>query len=77
MCHLSETHFFTGFRLSWWLIIDVNSVLGLLQCVVVDDVANVSDVQAVSKMLATSPRITLCNNPKRELTAYIYLLSTQ
>jgi hydrogenase/urease accessory protein HupE len=36
------------FRLSWWLIIDVNSVLGLLHCVVVGNVANVSEVHTAS-----------------------------
>jgi hypothetical protein len=39
---------FTDFSLSQQLIIDVNSVLGFLQHVVVGDVANGSEMHAVS-----------------------------
>jgi hypothetical protein len=38
----------TDFSVSLWLIIDVNSVLGLLHLVVVDDVANISELHAAS-----------------------------
>jgi hypothetical protein len=34
--------------LSWWLIIDANSVLGLLHSVVVGDVVDISQVCAAS-----------------------------
>jgi hypothetical protein len=36
------------FRISWWLIIDVNSVLWLLHRVIVASVADVSEVQFFS-----------------------------
>jgi hypothetical protein len=38
----------TDFGLSWWLIMDVNSVLGLLHCVVVVIVGDVSEVHTSS-----------------------------
>jgi hypothetical protein len=38
----------TDFRLSWWLIIDVNSVLGLSHRVDVSEVSDVLKVQAAS-----------------------------
>jgi hypothetical protein len=34
----------TDFRLSWWLVIDVNFVLGLLHHMVVGDDADVSEI---------------------------------
>jgi hypothetical protein len=44
----STVNTITDFRLSWWLIIDVNSVLGLLHFVDVGNIAGVSEVRAAS-----------------------------
>jgi hypothetical protein len=38
--------FITDFRLSWWLIIDVKCILGLLHHGDMGNVANVSEVHA-------------------------------
>jgi hypothetical protein len=43
-----KVDFFIDFRVSWWLIIYVNSVLGLLCRVIVGDIAYVSKVHSVS-----------------------------
>lgn len=40
--------FISGFRFSRWLIIDVNSLIGLLQHAVVGNVTNVSEVHGLS-----------------------------
>jgi hypothetical protein len=67
--------------LSWWLIIDVNSILGLLYSVVVGNVVDRSQVLAASicdpedggsmylRLLAASSTTTWCNNPRTELRA--------
>jgi hypothetical protein len=38
----------TDFRLSWWLAVDVNSVLQFLRCVAVDNGADISELHVVS-----------------------------
>jgi hypothetical protein len=45
----------TDFSLSQWLVIDGDSVLGLLNCVEVGDVASISDVHATYNL-----RIKVC-----------------
>jgi hypothetical protein len=53
--------FITDFRLSRWLIIDVNSLLGLLQHAVVGNVAVVSVVHALSIFRADGGSTSLQN----------------
>jgi hypothetical protein len=57
----SDSNILTDFRLSRWLIIDANSVLG--RCVNVGDIANVSEVHSASIF-----RVEVC----RVATFYIY-----
>jgi hypothetical protein len=45
--HKSEA-VITDFKLSWQLIVDINWVLGILHCVDMGDVTEVSEVRAVS-----------------------------
>jgi hypothetical protein len=54
--HLSVT----DFRLSLWLLIEVNSVLGLLHRVVVGDVVDVSEVHAGSIFIVEVCRLMSC-----------------
>jgi hypothetical protein len=49
-----------NFRLSQWLIIHADSVLGLLQHVVVGDVADVSEVHAASTFRVKVCRLVSC-----------------
>jgi hypothetical protein len=53
--------FITDFRLPRWLIIDVNSLLGLLQHAVVGNVADVSEVHALSIFKADGGSMFLRN----------------
>jgi hypothetical protein len=50
--HEGETQYYylqiTDFRLSWWLAVDVKSVLQFLRCVAVDNGADISELHAVS-----------------------------
>lgn len=41
----------TDFRLSQWLVIDGESVLGLLNCVEADNVTNISEGQSVYRVV--------------------------
>jgi hypothetical protein len=50
---------------------DVSSVLGLFQCVVVGDAADVSKAVCTFGTSATSCTTTQCNNPRTKVTSMI------
>jgi hypothetical protein len=56
-----STFVFTDFRLSWWVIVDVDSAHGSLHCVDVSSAANIPEVHAASSFRIEASRVSECH----------------